>query len=105
MWNLIRFSGFYSSKLRSREEDGRSEASGPSCRVHSGPEAVPDDVRILTGKAGALRQLDLVVAFILVLRQSLMMPGYLAWKAGVLRQLVVAFILVPRQSLMMPGYL
>ena len=103
MWNLIRFSGFYSSILRSSEEDGRSEASGPSC--HSGPEAVPDDVRILTGKAGALRQLDLVVAFILVPRQSLMMPGYLAGKAGVLRQLVVAFILVPRQSLMMPGYL
>ena len=59
----------------------------------------------LDRNAGVLRQLDLVVVFILVPRQSLMMPGYLAWKAGVLRQLVVAFILVLRQSLMMPRYL
>jgi len=40
-----------------------------------------------------MRQLDLVVVFILVLRsQSLVMSGYLAGKTGVLRQLVCMLI-------------
>ena len=93
MWNLIRFSGFYSSILRSREEDGRSEASGPSCRVHSGPEAVPDNARILSLEGGRSETASCRVHF-----GPEAVPGDAkipigTWKkAGVLRQLVCLLI-------------